>query len=31
MKISISTVAMVRVLGLRAQALAVDEPLYAQS
>jgi hypothetical protein len=31
MKISIPTVAMVLVLGLGAQALAVDEPLYAQS
>ncbi len=31
MKFSILTVAMVLVLGLGAQALAVDEPLYAQS
>ena len=31
MKISILTVAMVLVLGLGAQALAVAEPLYAQS
>ncbi len=31
MKISILAVATVLVLGLGAQALAVDEPLYAQS
>ncbi len=31
MKMSILTVATVLVLGLGAQALAVDEPLYAQS
>ncbi len=31
MKISTPTVAMVLVLGLGAQALAVDEPLYAHT
>ena len=31
MKMSILTVAMILVLGLDAQALAVDAPLYAQS